>query len=145
MRKERIILYVAITILISVFALMHVYAQEDVFVVEDSAFKDNRQRPPALFPHDEHNEKARIEECSVCHHVYQDGKRLPEESSEGQECSECHKLKRQDNVRPLMKAYHDMCRGCHQKRKVEAKKLGPVTCGECHPRKTEIAKGLMED
>ena len=135
MRRETLALFVTFVVLVILFGFMYGYAQEDVFVVKDSAFEGNRQRPPAIFLHDEHNEKAGIEECNVCHHIYEDGTKIPEESSEGEECSECHKLKKKDNVRPLMKAYHDMCIGCHKKRKVEGKILGPVTCGECHPWK----------
>ena len=111
------------------------FSEEGMGILKDSGFKD-MQRPPAVFSHDEHNEKAALDECSVCHHVYVDGKKAADESSEGQECSECHGLKaNEDNALPLMKAYHDMCKGCHQKAKAEGKKRGPVTCGECHPWK----------
>ena len=49
------------------------FSQDDVTHVEDSAFTE-RMRPPVPFNHDEHNETAEIEECSVCHHKYEDGK-----------------------------------------------------------------------
>ena len=104
------------------------HSQEDITVVEDSAF-EHRERPLAIFFHDNHNEKAAIENCAACHHLYENGKLLPGESSEGQECSECHGLTDRGNAMPLMKAYHGLCKSCHRE-----KKAGPVTCGECHPK-----------
>ena len=104
------------------------HSQEDVSVVEDGGFR-HRERPPAIFLHDNHNEQAGIEDCAVCHHVYKNGMVLSGESSEGQECSECHGLTDRGNAMPLMKAYHGLCKSCHRE-----KKAGPVTCGECHPK-----------
>lgn len=106
--------------LIMVFMGGWAVSQEDVTVVNDSAFT-KRTRPAAMFVHDAHNEKAEIADCAECHHG-PDGT-----TSEGQECSECHKTG--DSTRPLVKAYHGQCRGCH----IE-KKAGPVQCGECHSR-----------
>jgi hypothetical protein len=115
---------------VSMLTLVPTYSQEDMATLEDSGFKD-RQRPAAIFAHDAHSEKAEIDECNVCHHVYKEGKKIADDSSEGQECSECHQLKAyQENAIPLMKAYHALCKGCHQR-----KKGGPLTCGECHTRK----------
>jgi hypothetical protein len=88
-----------------------------------------RQRPGVIFDHDAHNEKAGIEDCSVCHHVYRDGKLVPDESSEDQKCSDCHKQKARDGSTTLIRAYHERCKGCHLK-----EKKGPITCGECHKR-----------
>ena len=92
----------------------------------DHPFHD-KQRPSAVFAHDEHNEKAEIEECRVCHHVYQYGQKVEDESSEDLKCSDCHHVQTGFPTRPLMKAYHDLCKGCHLDNKV-----GPITCGECH-------------
>ena len=133
MRKRSVALSIATTVLVSIF-FVWAHAQDDVVTLEDSAFKD-RQRPAAVFPHDEHNENAMIEECNVCHHVYEGGNKVADESSEGEECSGCHKVEGEAKSTPLMKAYHDMCKGCHLKRGDEGKKTGPVTCGECHPKK----------
>lgn len=109
-------------------ALMPAYSQEDITFLKDEAFGEG-QRPPAAFVHEEHNEKAEIEECNVCHHVHKDGELVEDESSEDQRCSDCHNIKDGYPTRPLMKAYHDRCKGCHQD-----KGKGPITCGECHPR-----------
>lgn len=92
----------------------------------NSPFKD-KQRAFALFAHDEHNEKADIEECNVCHHLYQFGEKVEDESSEDIRCSDCHHVQRGYPTRPLMKAYHDLCKSCHKENRV-----GPITCGECH-------------
>jgi hypothetical protein len=132
MNKRTLILYMGMAVVISMLTFTLTYSQEDT--IQDSGFKD-RQRPAAVFDHDEHNEKAGIEECNVCHHVYRDGKKIADESSEGQECSECHRLKAYEgNAIPLMKAYHDLCIGCHKRTKARGGKRGPVTCGECHVR-----------
>jgi hypothetical protein len=126
MKLRKTAVYSAMTMIASVFFALVVFAQEDVTVVEDSAFQD-KTRPPVPFLHDTHNEAAEIDECNVCHHVYEDGKRLEYETSEDMECSECHTLAADDNPIALINIYHLNCKGCHQK-----KKAGPVMCSECH-------------
>ena len=108
--------------------LMPAFSQEDMEVVDDVGFS-KKQRPPAVFRHDEHNEKAEIEDCNECHHVYEDGKKLEDESSEDQSCSECHDEKGSGNMPGLRKAFHTNCKGCHLE-----KNKGPVMCGTCHVR-----------
>ncbi len=129
MRKRMVTLYIGMAVLVSMFYFVPAYGQEDIVSLEDSAFTD-RQRPAAVFRHDEHNEKAEIEECNVCHHVYEDGNKVEDDSSEGQGCSDCHHVEEDHPTRPLMKAYHDLCKQCHKDND-----KGPVTCGECHPKK----------
>ena len=102
------------------------WTQEDMTVVDNSVF-ENPQRTPSVFVHDEHNEIAGIDDCTVCHHVYEDGELVEDESSEDQSCSDCHSLEGGDGQPSLMKAYHLNCKGCHQD---EGK--GPILCGECH-------------
>ncbi len=128
MGKIRMMVYVVITLLVSIFVVISGLSQDDVKTVEDSAFEE-KMRPPVPFLHDEHNEKAEIEECNVCHHVYEDGEKVEDDSSEDQECSDCHTLNKGDNPLSLVKIYHLQCRGCHQE-----KKAGPIMCSECHPR-----------
>jgi hypothetical protein len=103
-------------------------SQEDMEVVDNSAFEDP-QRVSSIFEHDSHNEKAGIEECNECHHVYEDGQKLADESSEGQACGECHGPRAEDGMPGLRKAFHLNCRGCHLE-----KEKGPIMCGECHKR-----------
>jgi len=111
-----------------VFLVLPVYSQEDMAVIEDDGFQ-KKQRPPAVFKHDDHNELAEIEACNECHHIYDNGEKLEDESSEDQLCSECHTEKPSDNQPGLKKAFHLNCKGCHQ-----AKKKGPIMCGQCHVR-----------
>jgi hypothetical protein len=113
---------------ISFLMFMSAYSQEDMTVVDDPAFTD-LQRPLPVFRHDQHNEQAGIEECNVCHHVYEDGKLVEDDSSEGELCSDCHDLTGSGRQPGLMKAFHFNCQGCHEK-----EKKGPVMCGQCHVR-----------
>ncbi len=113
-------------IVLSVFVIMAAYSQEDMRVVENSGFK-NPARPPSVFLHDEHNEKATLEECNACHHVYDEKGVLQDESSEDQQCSDCHGLDASGRKPSLLNAFHKNCKGCHME-----KKTGPIMCGECH-------------
>ena len=108
--------------------LIPAFSQEDMEVVDNGGFT-KKQRPPAIFRHDEHNEKADIKDCSECHHIYEDGKKLEDESSEDQSCSDCHDEKGAGKKPGLRKAFHTNCKGCHL-----AKKQGPIMCGKCHVR-----------
>lgn len=119
-------LFAFVFILAIIFVFTAAYSQEDLVVLDNSIF-ENAQRPPVAFPHEQHNEMAQIDECNECHHVYEDGKLLEDESSEDQSCSECHGLEGSGRQPALMKAYHLNCKGCHMKQK-----KGPVMCGECH-------------
>ena len=104
------------------------FSQEDVVTVEDSAFME-RMRPLVPFKHDEHNEMAEIDDCAVCHHLYEDDKLVEDESTEDMECSECHASEEDSYPISLVKAYHVNCKKCHLEQKT-----GPVMCAECHPR-----------
>ncbi len=118
---------IALSLLIGIMlAITAAWSQDDMIVVDNEAF-DNPQRPPSVFVHDAHNEAAGIDDCNVCHHVYEDGKLLEDESSEDQSCSECHEPKDSGDQPSLIKAFHLNCKGCHQ-----AQKKGPIMCGECH-------------
>jgi glycyl-tRNA synthetase (class II) len=124
MKKAAVFIFTIVVV--SAFLFVSAYSQEDMTSVDSSVFK-NPQRTPSIFRHDEHNDKAKIEECNKCHHVYENGKLVEDESSEDQRCSDCHELKASGNKPALMKAYHANCKGCH----LEQKK-GPIMCGECH-------------
>ncbi|MBT8365862.1 MAG: cytochrome c family protein [Deltaproteobacteria bacterium] len=125
--KKRLLLILLVPA-IWVLLIFPVLSQEDMEVVEDDGFQ-KRQRPPAVFKHDDHNETAEIEECNECHHIYEDGEKLEDESSEDQPCSDCHSENSPDNRPGLKKAFHLNCKGCHQ-----TKKKGPIMCGQCHIR-----------
>ncbi len=119
--------FLMISALVCMF-LIPAFSQEDMEVVDNEGFL-KKQRPPVIFRHDEHNEIAQIEDCSECHHVYENGEKLEDESSEDQSCAECHDEKRIGNTPGLKKAFHTNCKGCH----LEQKK-GPIMCGSCHVR-----------
>lgn len=114
------------SLLMTAMLLVAAYSQDDMTVVDNTVFT-RPERPPAVFEHDDHNDAAGIEACQECHHLYEDGVLLEDESSEDQLCSECHDLKPSGRMPGLMKAFHLNCKGCHQ-----AEKKGPVMCGECH-------------
>jgi hypothetical protein len=103
-------------------------AQEEMQAVANDVFHAP-QRPSAVFVHDAHNEAAGIDACNRCHHVYQDGRLVEDESSEDQRCSDCHAEEAQGRRPALMDAFHGNCKQCH----LENGK-GPILCGECHRR-----------
>jgi hypothetical protein len=111
---------------VSLWLLVPGFSQEDMVAVDISPF-EKPQRAPSLFTHDAHNEKASIDNCSECHHVYRDGKKVEDESSEGERCADCHGQKAQGRVPSLTNAFHANCKGCHLERQ-----KGPVMCGQCH-------------
>jgi len=130
MRKK--FLFVLTLSLFSLVMIIPAHSQEDMAFVDNDMF-ENPRRPSAVFRHDEHNEFAEIEECHVCHHVYDENRRmLEDESSEDQRCSDCHELEASDGQPALMKAFHTNCKGCHK-----AQKDGPTMCGQCHVRRSD--------
>ena len=128
MKKRTLTASIAITLVVLFLAVITASSQEYVKGVQDSGFK-KLMRPTVPFAHDEHNEKAQIEECSTCHHVYEDGKLLEGESSQDSECSECHQSAGDRYALSLVKAYHGRCKGCH-----DEKQAGPIMCADCHVR-----------
>ncbi len=116
--------------LIFVLIVSYAYSQEDMRYIDNSYF-ENPQRPKALFNHDEHNEKAGIDDCASCHHTYDESGNLIEgESSEGTACADCHSLKKEGSKPSLMNAFHSSCINCHK----ENSKVAPLACGECHKK-----------
>lgn len=121
---------VVITILVLLTPVVAL-SQADLDLFVDEAF-ENRQRPGVVFDHDAHLDYSRIDQnCSACHHVYENGIKVEDESSEDMSCNECHSVKpSKKGETPLMDAYHNQCISCH----TEAKK-GPLMCGECHAKR----------
>ena len=74
----------AVTLLLGLVGTAH------ALTLKSEEFKTHR-RPAVTFDHDNHNERAKIEDCIVCHHGGENGVIDPEVSSEDQPCSECHK------------------------------------------------------
>lgn len=102
-----------------------VLSQNTMTSIEEEAFSTHTQSP-AVFVHDEHNARAGLTDCGICHHVYEDGQRVKGALSVGQECSDCHRP--QDQSLRLKYAYHTLCISCHMERN-----QGALTCRECHP------------
>ncbi|MCF8076978.1 MAG: cytochrome c family protein [Desulfotignum sp.] len=123
--SNRFILFLAV-LFVAVMTGFYCYAGQDLERLDPWAFESPR-RPGAVFSHDDHIFLA-DDDCSVCHHVYEDGELVSDESSDDLYCSDCHSLKpAPDNPMPLEAAYHNLCRDCHFDRGE-----GPVLCGECH-------------
>jgi len=110
-------------------------AQPDKIVLDHSKDFENKGRPSVPFPHNRHIEFGLS--CKDCHHVYDKGKNVLDESNleegnQGIRCSACHRA----SSRPdLEEAFHQQCVGCHRQLLKEKKKTGPRFCGECHRRK----------
>ena len=100
-------------------------SQDTMTSIQEEAFEKKTQ-PPAVFVHDEHNARAGLADCGVCHHVFEDGQRVQGALSVGQECSSCHRPG--DHSLRLKYAYHTLCISCH----LEQDK-GALTCKGCHP------------
>jgi hypothetical protein len=125
-RMKPLMKLIMIAVVMFIWPTMAMADQEDITMLLDPAFTTH-QRPAVPFVHDMHNEKAGIEDCSVCHHVYKDGTLVEDESSEDESCSSCHPAKPKGKELGLMRAYHKRCITCH----TETKK-GPLSCGQCH-------------
>ena len=115
-----------IFIVLICFGVLNSYCQEDIKLLHDNAYFMH-QRPPVPFLHDSHNEIANISECNICHHVYKNGIKNEDESSEDKKCSQCHLTKHNKDTLNLTKVYHLRCKGCHLQ-----KSKGPILCSECH-------------
>jgi len=131
---NRSVIIICLTMLLVIGCLLNAFSQDEMQLVDNSDF-ENPQRPAALFAHDEHNEMAAIEDCAECHHLYEDGQLVEDESSEDQYCADCHGLKPEGSVPSLLQAFHVNCKGCHLERDA-----GPIMCGECHVRNITISR-----
>lgn len=124
--KRRTTPLVLMALLAALLLAMPAFSQQDMTTIPDEGFK-TKTRPTAIFNHDAHNEKAKLDDCTTCHHGEKDGKRDPSADTAGIPCSDCHTAAGKPGRTPLMRAFHKQCMGCHME-----KKQGPVTCGDCH-------------
>ena len=111
-----------------------IQGQPDKIVLDHSKDFVRKSRSPVPFPHNRHIEAGLS--CKDCHHVFENGKNVLDESKleEGKpeiRCSTCHRPKSRID---LEQAFHGQCMGCHKKLLKEKKKTGPRFCGECHLR-----------
>jgi hypothetical protein len=84
------------------------------------------ERPPVEFDHKAHTDALEVEGCETCHRIDEKGVLIPRLAS-GLEI---------DNRDDLIDAFHDSCMGCHRERSDEKLAAGPLTCGECHVRRS---------
>ena len=129
--------------MISVAALMiftgsPLQAQPDKIILDHSKDFGKKGRSPVPFPHNRHVEAGLS--CKDCHHVYENGKNVLDESkleegNQGIRCSACHRSKSRPD---LEQAFHNQCMGCHKQFLKEKKKTGPRFCGECHLRRDRL-------
>ncbi len=131
---NRTVFIISVAFLFSFGCLFTAFSQDEMLFVDNGDF-EKPQRPVALFAHDEHNEMAEIEDCAECHHLYENGQLVEDESSEDQYCADCHGLKPDGSVPSLLQAFHTNCKGCHLERNA-----GPIMCGECHLRDMATGK-----
>ncbi|WP_461210221.1 acidic tetraheme cytochrome c3 TmcA [Desulfocurvus sp. DL9XJH121] len=124
--KAKTIITLVLAGLLTMLFMAAAQSQDEMTEIKSDAFAAH-SRAAAVFKHDEHNEKAGLEDCAACHHVYTDGKLAEGEDSAGTACAECHTLKAQGSQPGLMTAYHKQCKGCH-----ETEGKGPLACGQCH-------------
>ena len=122
-------LYIIVMMALFSWAWVTSYSDEEKTRIDNEDF-ENPRRAACVYDHDEHLEASELEECNVCHHLFdENGKKVEDETSEDQRCVECHEEKSSGDTLPLMKAYHIRCKGCHLEQKA-----GPILCGECHQR-----------
>ena len=112
-----------------------IQAQPDKIVLDHSKDFGKKERSPVPFAHNRHIESGLS--CKDCHHVYENGKNVLDESkleegNQGVRCSACHLSKTRID---LQQAFHNQCMGCHKQFLKEKKKTGPRFCGECHLKK----------
>jgi hypothetical protein len=126
MRKKG--LYFIVVMALFSWAWVSSFSDEEKSRIDNEEF-ENPKRVACVYDHDGHQDASEVVECNVCHHLYEDGKKVEDETSEGESCAECHELNSSEETLPLRKAYHTRCKGCHM-----TEKAGPVLCGECHQR-----------
>lgn len=119
---------ITVVLIIFLFAVFNPCLADETEYIDNSVYS-NPSQSKVNFIHDSHNENAELEDCSRCHHLYEDGILIESESSEDMPCADCHSPKMFNKGITLTAAFHKNCKGCHIK-----EKKGPIMCGECHKR-----------
>jgi hypothetical protein len=128
------VLMITVAVLL-IFIVSPLSAQPDKIVFDPSKTFGKSNRPAVTFAHNRHVESGLS--CKDCHHVYENGKNILDESkleegNQGIHCSACHGPKFRIH---LEQAFHDQCIGCHRRFQNEKKRSGPLFCGQCHVKK----------
>lgn len=116
----------------------HVLSQPEDIFIENGADGLKRSRPGVTFPHELHMDSI---DCLDCHHDYQDGENLLDDSELEEDgsaaCSACHS---KSATIDLKTAYHRQCIKCHRTWNRESDGALPITCRDCHPRIESVGK-----
>lgn len=126
----------ALLILCMVFCYPSVFlGQPETVLIDNSISFQSKQRSAVPFNHGLHMETI---ECLSCHHRYENGKNVLDESELEKEvtkdvkCVSCHNQKTKTN---LKEAFHHQCMGCHMNFRKTGRNSGPELCGHCHPKR----------
>jgi c(7)-type cytochrome triheme protein len=110
------------------------YAQDADIYIGNTASDHSKSRPAVYFTHENHMDSY---DCLDCHHDYQNGKNVLDEDDledgKSASCASCHSKGASIDLKT---AYHRECMGCHRRiNKKEAAAL-PITCQDCHSRRS---------
>lgn len=90
------------------------------------------ERPTVIFPHDRHTALLKDKGgCQACHQQTDKGLLFTFVSLTGM------------SERTAMNSWHDRCIGCHERSLDEGAAAGPLTCGECHPKKQTMPPAVQ--
>jgi cytochrome c553 len=156
MRRKSVVFSVLVAVACLFFAAGLYAAVKDVVKINMKDCPVTKGDVP--FSHKKHSEDytkayAKLYEkgCGQCHH---DAKGQPlkdlKADSKVQACIECHKkcgeapkgkdapkLDKKQKLEYVSEAFHEDCIGCHKAFNKEfAPKKAPVTCNDCHPKKS---------
>ncbi|KPJ95463.1 MAG: hypothetical protein AMS18_02770, partial [Gemmatimonas sp. SG8_17] len=98
-------------------------SRADIIVIDSMSAFGSLDRPPVVFPHDQHTEAlAELgEDCETCHITMENGRLA----------SRFMRLDDEDKDL-VMETYHTNCVACHQTAVEEGRDSGPTICGDCH-------------
>jgi hypothetical protein len=112
------------------------------FLLQPGLWENPTKRPVRL-THEKHIKDYKIA-CKDCHHVYEEGENIWDETMPVAKCETCHneptvkgetKLPPEEKKKNLKWAFHENCRTCHKALKKENPETqAPVTCGKCHKK-----------
>ncbi len=144
---------IALVVFFTVFNISVTFAQSDDILLNhditcfQKKINGNKERPAVMFTHESHMEQF---ECLECHHKYEDGENVLDESDLEEDnpdiaCCTCHNSKTKID---LEDAFHNLCISCHNdhtkkfwipRKGIQWKAFvsvdeqqGPTLCGECH-------------
>lgn len=108
-------------------------ATEPSLILSLSERFSKTERPPVLFPHNQHVTALEQQGCSACH----------SQNDEGAFSYTYPPVIKGDSKNAYRQAFHQHCIGCHKNPELVGNTKPPVTCGECHARKPK-AQGITD-